>query len=59
MSRVFVGNLPMDVKEREVEDLFYKYVSTTSISMIQCIFINYKSAIMFYPLISHIPYIFS
>eukprot|EP00602_Paraphysomonas_sp_CaronLab_P008377 CAMPEP_0185024904 /NCGR_PEP_ID=MMETSP1103-20130426/8071_1 /TAXON_ID=36769 /ORGANISM="Paraphysomonas bandaiensis, Strain Caron Lab Isolate" /LENGTH=303 /DNA_ID=CAMNT_0027557989 /DNA_START=61 /DNA_END=973 /DNA_ORIENTATION=- len=23
--RIYVGNLPMDVKEREVEDLFYKY----------------------------------
>ena len=25
MSRIFVGNLPMDIREREVEDLFYKY----------------------------------
>lgn len=26
MSRtIFVGNLPLDVREREVEDLFYKY----------------------------------
>lgn len=24
MSRIFVGNLPMDVKEREIDDLFYK-----------------------------------
>lgn len=23
--RLFVGNLPMDIKEKEVEDLFYKY----------------------------------
>uniref|UniRef100_A0A7S3G4Y7 RRM domain-containing protein n=1 Tax=Palpitomonas bilix TaxID=652834 RepID=A0A7S3G4Y7_9EUKA len=25
MTRVFVGNLPLDVEEREIEDLFYKY----------------------------------
>lgn len=25
MTRVFVGNLPLDVQEREIEDLFYKY----------------------------------
>lgn len=24
-SRVFVGNLPLDIKEREIDDLFYKY----------------------------------
>lgn len=23
--RVFVGNLPQDIRERELEDLFYKY----------------------------------
>jgi len=23
--RIFVGNLPIDIREREVEDLFYKY----------------------------------
>jgi arginine/serine-rich splicing factor 1/9 len=25
MTRVFVGNLPIDIKEREIDDLFYKY----------------------------------
>ncbi|KAE9124989.1 hypothetical protein PF010_g5796 [Phytophthora fragariae] len=25
MSRVYVGNLPMDIRTREVEDIFYKY----------------------------------
>lgn len=25
MSRVYVGNLPLDIKERELDDLFYKY----------------------------------
>jgi hypothetical protein len=25
MSRIYVGNLPMDVRERELDDLFYKY----------------------------------
>ncbi len=25
MSRIFVGNLPLDIKERELEDIFYKY----------------------------------
>ena len=24
MSKVYVGNLPIDVKERELDDLFYK-----------------------------------
>lgn len=24
MTKVYVGNLPLDVKERELEDLFYK-----------------------------------
>ncbi|RLN93207.1 hypothetical protein BBJ28_00017723, partial [Nothophytophthora sp. Chile5] len=24
-SRVYVGNLPMDIRTREVEDIFYKY----------------------------------
>lgn len=26
MSRVYVGNLPIDIREREVEDLFSKCV---------------------------------
>ena len=25
MSTIFIGNLPKDIREREVEDLFYKY----------------------------------
>jgi len=25
MARVFVGNLPDDIRERELDDLFYKY----------------------------------
>ena len=25
MARVYVGNLPMDIRTRDVEDLFYKY----------------------------------
>eukprot|EP00802_Teleaulax_amphioxeia_P010918 Tamp_10948.p1 GENE.Tamp_10948~~Tamp_10948.p1 ORF type:complete len:292 (+),score=77.30 Tamp_10948:54-878(+) len=25
MARIYVGNLPMDIRERDVEDLFYKY----------------------------------
>ena len=25
MARVYVGNLPVDIREREIEDLFYKY----------------------------------
>ena len=24
-SRVYVGNLPMDVREKDLEDVFYKY----------------------------------
>lgn len=33
MSRIFVGNLPMDVKEREIEDIFYKYGKVRSIDL--------------------------
>ena len=25
MNRVYVGNLPMDIRTRDIEDLFYKY----------------------------------
>ena len=25
MARVYVGNLPIDIRERELDDLFYKY----------------------------------
>ena len=25
MARIFVGNLPIDIRERELDDLFYKY----------------------------------
>ena len=27
MSRIYIGNLPLDIKEREIEDLFYKVSS--------------------------------
>ncbi len=30
---IFVGNLPMDIKEREIDDLFYKYGKITSIDI--------------------------
>lgn len=30
---VYVGNLPADIKEREVEDLFYKYGRIKSIDL--------------------------
>ena len=23
--RLYIGNLPMDIREREIDDLFYKY----------------------------------
>lgn len=32
-TRVFVGNLPMDVREREVEDLFFKYGRIRSVDL--------------------------
>jgi len=25
MARIYVGNLPIDIKERELDDLFYKF----------------------------------
>jgi splicing factor, arginine/serine-rich 1 len=33
MTRVYVGNLPMDVKEREIDDIFYKYGRITDIQI--------------------------
>ena len=34
MSRtVFVGNLPLDTRERELEDLFYKYGRITDLDL--------------------------
>lgn len=32
-SRIFIGNLPMDVRERELEDLFHKYGRIRNIDM--------------------------
>jgi RNA recognition motif-containing protein len=32
-TKVYVGNLPSNVREREVEDLFYKYGKITDISI--------------------------
>lgn len=32
-SRIFVGNLPMDIKESEIDDLFYKYGRITNIEI--------------------------
>lgn len=33
MARIYVGNLPMDVTEREVDDLFYKFGRIRSIEI--------------------------
>ena len=33
MARVYVGNLPMDITEREVDDLFYKFGRIRSIEI--------------------------
>eukprot|EP00638_Chattonella_subsalsa_P002695 CAMPEP_0117747490 /NCGR_PEP_ID=MMETSP0947-20121206/8535_1 /TAXON_ID=44440 /ORGANISM="Chattonella subsalsa, Strain CCMP2191" /LENGTH=81 /DNA_ID=CAMNT_0005564939 /DNA_START=36 /DNA_END=277 /DNA_ORIENTATION=+ len=33
MSRVYVGNLPMNVRERDVEDIFYKFGRILQISI--------------------------
>jgi arginine/serine-rich splicing factor 1/9 len=33
MARIYVGNLPMDVSEREVDDLFYKFGRIRSIEI--------------------------
>lgn len=32
-NRIYVGNLPMDIKEREVDDLFYKYGKIVNIEI--------------------------
>lgn len=31
--RVYVGNLPMDIKEKELDDLFYKYGVIKDVSL--------------------------
>lgn len=33
MSRVYVGNLPIDVRERELDDIFSRYGSISSIDI--------------------------
>lgn len=33
MSRVYVGNLPMDIKEKDLEDIFYKYGKITDMQI--------------------------
>jgi hypothetical protein len=33
MTRVYVGNLPLDVKEREIDDIFYKYGRITDVQI--------------------------
>ena len=33
MSRIYVGNLPIDVKEREIDDLFYKFGDIRSVEI--------------------------
>jgi len=32
-GKVYVGNLPPDVKQRDLEDLFYKFGKITSINL--------------------------
>lgn len=32
-SRVYIGNLPPDVRESEIEDLFYKYGRIRSVTL--------------------------
>ena len=36
MSTIFVGNLPLDIRERELDDLFYKYGRITHIKIPRC-----------------------
>jgi RNA recognition motif-containing protein len=31
MARIYVGNLPMDVRERELDDVFYKFGRITDL----------------------------
>lgn len=33
MSRVYVGNLPVDVRERELDDIFSRYGGISSIDI--------------------------
>ena len=33
MARIYVGNLPMDVRERELDDIFYKFGRITDIAI--------------------------
>jgi len=33
MSRIYIGNLPMDVRERELDDVFYKFGRITDIEI--------------------------
>lgn len=33
MSRLYIGNLPMDMKEKDLEDIFYKYGKITDMQL--------------------------
>ena len=49
MTRVFVGNLPIDIKEREIDDLFYKLVFLKFIYwLIIIIYIIYLYSVVLY-----------
>ena len=32
-KRIYVGNLPMDIKESEIDDIFYKFGKITNIEI--------------------------
>ena len=33
MARLYIGNLPMDMKEKDLEDIFYKYGKITDMQL--------------------------
>lgn len=33
MSRLYIGNLPMDMKEKDLEDIFYKFGKITDMQL--------------------------
>ena len=35
-NTIFVGNLPLDIRERELDDLFYKYGRIVHIKLPRC-----------------------
>lgn len=56
MSRVYVGNLPVDVRERELDDVFSRYGGISSIDIKGGRYVKYSASCKSCSLTFQIPY---